>query len=190
MSPAVSARCACCKPTRIDFVPVQAGLRFSPRSPMRASLALRRLGRSADGGFHAKLQAGWLVGPSFCRARWHFRLQRTQRSSGHRLRASIRRGIAAPLPIATAPLPIIRGFSFAAPAGSTAQVTFHGSILCAVSPVVPTAKRVVDIVGQIVPTSAAAANHNGRGGLRYNVTLDEFAGTIRGSDTFNLASTA
>jgi hypothetical protein len=90
---------------------------------------------------------------------------------------------------ATPTLPIIRGFSFATPAGSVAQVTFHGSILCAVSPVVPSAKKVVDIVGQIVPISTATANHNGPGGLRYNVALDEFAGSIRGSDTFNLAST-
>ena len=88
------------------------------------------------------------------------------------------------------PPPVIRGFSFAAPAGSTAQVTFHGSILCAVSPVVPSGKKVVDLTSQIVPTSATAVNHNGRGGLRYNVTLDEFAGSIRGTDTFNLASTS
>ena len=54
---------------------------------------------------------------------------------------------------------------------------------------VPTAKKVVDIVGQIVPISTATANHSGPGGLRYNVTLDEWAGNIRGSDTFNLAST-
>ena len=78
----------------------------------------------------------------------------------------------------TPTLPIIRSLAFSAPAKSTAQVTFHGSLLC--TAIAADSEKVVDIAGQIVGAPSSLVNQNGPGGLRHSVTLDEYAANVSG----------
>jgi hypothetical protein len=76
----------------------------------------------------------------------------------------------------------IRSFTYSAPSAGTAEVSFHGSLLCGAQ--VGGGERVVDLVTQIVNASGATAVPNGAGGLRQAVVLRPNT-----SDTLNLAST-
>lgn len=76
----------------------------------------------------------------------------------------------------------IRSFAFKAPSKGTAEVTFHGSLLCAAETSQPT--TVVDLVTQIVNSPSATASPGGPGGMRQAVVLRPST-----SDSLNLAST-
>ena len=82
-------------------------------------------------------------------------------------------------------IPIIRTFKFDAPSAGTAEVTFHGSMLCANS---TSTMEVVDVMTQIVTHSTDLPDWNGPGGLRLAQTIEPNIPNNK-SDTFNLAST-
>lgn len=75
-----------------------------------------------------------------------------------------------------------RAFTFSAPSKGTAQVTFHGSLLCAASNTA--GNKVVDIETQIVNSSGAIPSANQPGGLRLATVL-----APNTSQTLSLAST-
>ncbi|MGD9509350.1 MAG: hypothetical protein AB7I59_17975 [Geminicoccaceae bacterium] len=76
----------------------------------------------------------------------------------------------------------IRDFTFKAPSKGTAQVSFHGSLLCAAD--LTAGSKVVDLVTQIVNSTTATASPSGPGGLRQALVIPPNT-----SDTLNLAST-
>ena len=82
-------------------------------------------------------------------------------------------------------IPIIRTFKFNAPSAGTAEVTFHGSMLCANSGSI---MQVVDVITQIVIGNAPSSDWNGPGALRLAQTIEPNTPNDK-SDTFNLAST-
>jgi hypothetical protein len=82
----------------------------------------------------------------------------------------------------TGTIPTIRSFQFTAPSKGTAEVTFHGSLVCTfANPLAGAA--VVDLVSQIVLTAASVPDVNGPGALRHAGTL------LPSTISFNLAST-
>jgi hypothetical protein len=76
----------------------------------------------------------------------------------------------------------IRDFTFKAPSKGTAQVSFHGSLLCSAD--LSAGSKVVDLVTQIVNSGSATASPGGAGGLRQALVIPPNT-----SDTLNLAST-
>lgn len=76
----------------------------------------------------------------------------------------------------------MRSFAFRAPSKGTAEVTFHGSLVCGADN--SRANVVVDLITQIVNSRTAVPQANGPGGMRQAVVL-----RANTSDSFNLAST-
>jgi hypothetical protein len=83
------------------------------------------------------------------------------------------------------PIPTIRGFTFVAPSIGTAEVTFHGSLFCAVS---STFNSRMDLVSQIVNAASLTPDLTKPGSLRHAAGLVVNV-THQWSTTFNLAST-
>lgn len=83
-------------------------------------------------------------------------------------------------------IPIVRSFSFNAPAAGTALAVFNGTLYCASTTIADT---VVDFVAQIVENAGAAVDANGPGGMRVaTVFKDEADHAFDASTTFNLSS--
>jgi hypothetical protein len=82
---------------------------------------------------------------------------------------------------ATSPIPIVRSFTFNAPAAGVAQVFFHGSMLCGHN---GGPKKVVDVASTIFNTPYGAPSLFAASGLRHGLVLEPGSGT----ETFNLYS--
>ena len=76
----------------------------------------------------------------------------------------------------------LRSFTYKAPSKGNAEVSFHGSLLCAAEP--GSTYKVVDLVTQITNTTAGTIGPGLPGGLRQAMVL-----APNTSNTFNLAST-
>ncbi len=76
----------------------------------------------------------------------------------------------------------LRSFTYKAPSKGNAEVSFHGSLLCAAEP--GSAYKVVDLVTQITNTTAGTIGPGLPGGLRQATVL-----APNTSNTLNLAST-
>lgn len=77
----------------------------------------------------------------------------------------------------------IRTFTFKAPSKGAAEVTFHGSLICANE---TSNQKTVALVTQIVNAAAATASPGEPGGLRHALLLQPI---VYASDTLNLTST-
>ena len=75
----------------------------------------------------------------------------------------------------------LRTYSFKAPSQGSAEVVFHGSLLCSAD---SSSYKVVDLVTQITNASSATASASEPGGMRQAMVLEPST-----SDTFNLTST-
>ena len=92
----------------------------------------------------------------------------------------------------TGNIPVIRSFSFTAPGAGTAEVTFHGSMVCNDGNTSQSNPVVVDVVSQIVTTSNAAPSATLPGGLRHAAVWEPLIVNVLFTgftSTFNLAST-
>jgi len=92
----------------------------------------------------------------------------------------------------TGTIPVIRSFTFTAPSVGTAEVSFHGALVCSDVNISQRNPVVVDLVSEIVTASNATPSATMPGGLRHAVVWEPiilnvlFTGFTQ---SFNLAST-